>query len=152
MKRKAKVVQPSGLILVAATLLIHLWDSSSIMFSLFAIIYCKCTIVEYLGWVEVLVTTAVDDVSLNSTGTDCLGKIKDSKSSEQRIQKADDQHQMDMVHIAGVGDYPLADAAISADPCPLPSPDSNELKVPTEDILVDIGRCMLFARILILQF
>ncbi|KAI3906426.1 hypothetical protein MKW92_040531 [Papaver armeniacum] len=33
------------------------------------------------------------------------------------------------VHIAGVGDYPLADVTISADPCPLPSPDSNELKI-----------------------
>ncbi|MCL7029351.1 hypothetical protein MKW94_001903 [Papaver nudicaule] len=33
------------------------------------------------------------------------------------------------VHIAGVGDYPLADISISDDPCPLQPVDSDELKV-----------------------
>ncbi|KAI3895559.1 hypothetical protein MKX03_025833, partial [Papaver bracteatum] len=33
------------------------------------------------------------------------------------------------VHIAGVGDYPLAGVAIKADPCPLPPVDDNEKKM-----------------------
>ncbi|MCL7028002.1 hypothetical protein MKW94_000541 [Papaver nudicaule] len=41
-----------------------------------------------------------------------------------------DMNEGTTVHIAGVGDYPLADITVSADPCPLP-PYSNELKMHT---------------------
>ncbi|KAI3844795.1 hypothetical protein MKX03_024337, partial [Papaver bracteatum] len=65
------------------------------------------------------------------------GMIDAAKYADAVLLLIDSNYGFEMVHIAGVGDYPLADVTISADPCPLPSPGSNELKINIEQNSLD---------------
>ncbi|KAI3913254.1 hypothetical protein MKW92_046683 [Papaver armeniacum] len=67
------------------------------------------------------------------TSDDEVDRFKDVK-----IKTANGiQGKINEVHIAGVGDYPLADVTLSADLCPLPPVDGNDKQINIEHNNVD---------------